>query len=236
MIIHKLIAHHLWHKDDAHFYLLQAQDAIRWMERNGVVLSKGAEVLDLGCGHGIFGAELLKRGCSVLFADESNFLLPELRASQFQVINIDKEGLAKLGKYDLVICSNVLEHLSEPQKFIASIADILKPDGKMYLSWTNWLSPWGGHEFSPFHYFGPRRGHLIFDHLTKKSRIHTPFENLFPTHIGSVLSQIKSRPELSLLKIVPRYYPEFRFLTRIPLVREFLTWNTALLIGKGEKT
>jgi SAM-dependent methyltransferase len=166
-------------------------------------------------------------------------LLPELRPSRFQEINIDQDSLAKLGQYDLVICSNVLEHLANPGQFINSIPELLKPEGRMYLSWTNWLSPWGGHEFSPFHYFGSRRGHLIFDWLTaskrKSTRIHTPFENLFPTYVGSVLSQVQHHRDLRILRMAPRYYPELGFLMRIPLVREFLTWNAALLIGKREK-
>jgi hypothetical protein len=32
MIIHKLIAHHLKHKDDGGFYQLQADDAIEWIQ------------------------------------------------------------------------------------------------------------------------------------------------------------------------------------------------------------
>ena len=235
MIIHKLIAHHLKHHDDAYFYLVQAQDAIRWIEESGVSLGAGTQALDLGCGHGVFGAELMKRGCQVTFADEVKSLVPEAAGSPFRQINIDREDIAKLGEYNVVVCSNVYEHLIKPGQFIDSIHKLLTPNGRLYLSWTNWLSPWGGHEFSPFHYLGARRGYRLFDKFVGRKRNHTPFENLFPTYIGEVLKTIRRHPNLTLLRAAPRYYTEFSFLVHIPVVREFLTWNCALLIGKKGK-
>jgi 2-polyprenyl-3-methyl-5-hydroxy-6-metoxy-1,4-benzoquinol methylase len=232
MIIHKLIAHHLAHKDDPAFYRLQAQDAIRWIEESGVELSGWTEALDLGAGHGVFGAELLKKGCQVTFADETNSLPAELRRERFQQINLDCDDVRKLGTYDLVICSNVLEHLAKPFEFINAIEHLLKPAGRFYLSWTNWLSPWGGHEFSPFHYLGAKRGHLVHDKLTRRQRLHTPSVNLFPTYIGRTLRKIRKHPRLRLVRAAPRYYPEFSFIVRMPLLREFLTWNCSTLIAR----
>ena len=232
MIIHKLIAHHLAHRDDPHFYTLQAVDAIRWIEGSGVLLKGTTKALDLGAGHGIFGGELVKRGCQVAFADESNLLLPELASAPFSKINLDSDDITALGTYDLVICSNVLEHLSKPFEFLASVAKILSPGGHLYLSWTNWLSPWGGHEFSPFHYLGARRGHLLYDKLTGRRRLHTPFVNLFPTSIAQTLRFIRRQPGLRVLRAAPRYYPELAVLLLLPVLREFLTWNCALLIER----
>ena len=232
MIIHKLIAHHLSHRDDPYFYTLQAEDAIRWIQRSGVALKKTTNVLDLGAGHGIFGAALRKLGCPVIFADEAKLLMPELASAPFYKINLDHDDITLLGTYDLVICSNVLEHLSKPFEFIASMGKMLNPGGHIYLSWTNWLSPWGGHEFSPLHYFGARRGHLLYDKLTRRQRLHTPFVNLFPTYIGQTLRFIRQQPGLRVVRAAPRYYPEFAFLLGLPLLREFLTWNCAVLIQR----
>jgi 2-polyprenyl-3-methyl-5-hydroxy-6-metoxy-1,4-benzoquinol methylase len=234
MLIDKLIIHRFKYGNNADFYLLQTNDAIRWIQQSGVVFDKSLKVLDLGCGHGVFGLELLKRGCQVTFADAENWLIPEASHAEFHQINLDQDDIARLGKYDLVICSNVLEHLSNPDKFIATIDQILNVKGKLYLSWTNWLSPWGGHEFSPFHYLGTRRGHLFYDKIMKRRRKHTTYENLFPTYIGKTLKMIRQQSNLHLLKVVPRYYSEFSFLMHIPGLREFLAWNCALLIDKPE--
>jgi SAM-dependent methyltransferase len=233
MIIHHLIRQYLGHRDDPRFYEFQAEDAVHWLERWGVKLGPGTTALDLGCGHGVFGAALAKRGCRVTFSDESQGLLPELAGSPFVRFDIDKDDMAKLGQYDLVICSNVFEHLSKPDQFLASVATTLTPDGKLFLSWTNWLSVWGGHEFSPFHYLGPRRGHLIYDKLVKRPRKHTPYQNLYPTYIGETMRKIRNNPRLKLLRAAPRYYPEFAFLLRLPILREFLAWNCALLIARN---
>jgi len=232
MIIQKLIAHHLKHKDDAYFYKLQADDAVRWIEQSAVKLDQSTRALDLGCGHGVFGRHLAQRGCQVTFADERNLLLPEIANAPFRQINLDQDDIATLGTYDLVVCSNVFEHLSKPNQFLDSAHKILTPSGKLYLSWTNWLSPWGGHDFSPLHYFGPRNGQWLFDKFVKRHRNHTIYLNLFPTYIGQVLRRIRRSGTLQILSAAPRYYTEFSFLVRIPIVREFVTWNCALLLGK----
>src|SRR4030095_16715840 len=104
------------HRDDPVFYSMQAIEAIRWLESHGVSAGAGGKALELGCGHGGFGRELRVRGWEVTFADEANFLLPELRHEPFVPINLDKADLRSLGVYDLVICSNVLEHLREPRR------------------------------------------------------------------------------------------------------------------------
>jgi SAM-dependent methyltransferase len=232
MIIHKLMTQCLRHGDDGTFYLAQAQDALRWIQQSGVALGPQTRALDLGCGHGIIGAELRKRGCQTIFADQENYLWPELRDSPFRQVDLDRDDLAPLGQFDLVVCSNVFEHLAKPYRFLDSAHQILTPSGRLFLSWTNWLSPWGGHEFSPFHYLGPRRGHLLYDKITRRSRKHTPFENLYPTYIGQVLKHIRQSPHLRILRAAPRYYTEFAFLLRLPVLREFLTWNCALLLGR----
>jgi SAM-dependent methyltransferase len=234
MIIHKLLAYGLAHGDNPEFYRLQARDAIRWLERQGVAFGPDTTVLDVGCGHGTFGLELVQRGCRVTFADAVESPPRMIPAGCFRFIDLDRDEVAALGQYAVVICSNVLEHLARPERFIAGIGRALLPHGRLYLSWTNWLSPWGGHEFSPFHYLGARRGHLVFDRLLRRPRRHTPFVNLFPTSIGRTLRWVRQRPELAVLATAPRYYPELAWLTRIPVLREFATWNCALLIGRVE--
>jgi len=231
MILHQLLLRHLRHGDDAVFYQLQARDAIRWMEACGVRLGAATRILDLGCGHGILGGELARRGCRVVFADEQNLLLPDIQG-EFRPFNIDRQPLDELGQYDLVICSNVLEHLVRREEFLAAAHRLLTEGGVFYLSWTNWLSPWGGHEFSPFHYLGARWGVRLWDGLVRRPRKHTPFKNLFPTSIGETLALIRRNPHLRVIRVAPRYYTECAFLVRIPLLREFLTWNCAVLLAK----
>lgn len=234
MIIHKLILHHLRAKDDSGFYEMQADDAIGWILAQGVPIAKGTEAMDLGCGHGIFGKQLREKGAKVLFVDEENYLLDSLAGEPFRRFNIDAEALDSLPQMDLVICSNVLEHLGRQSDFLAGCHRMLKPGGHLYLSWTNWLSPWGGHEFSPFHFLGPKLGPKCYDALVGKARKHTPYVNLFPISIGWTLSALKANKSLTIKSVAPRYYPELKFLMSLPGIREFAAWNCAILLRRVE--
>lgn len=232
MIIHRLVWQHVTGRHDEGFYRHQAREAIAWMAAKGVVVGPGVKVLDLGCGHGVFGLELVRSGCGVTFADKVNWLLPELAQHDFVETDVVRDDIANLGVFDLVVCSNMLEHIADIPVFIAKLGGIIAPGGVLYLSWTNWLSPWGGHEISPFHYLGPDLGTRLYDRLIGKKRLHSPHENLFPTYIGSVVRLVKAQPRLRLLDMAPRYYTEFSFIAKVPVLREFLTWNCAMLIGR----
>jgi SAM-dependent methyltransferase len=232
MIIHKLILQHLRAKDDAGFYEMQADDAINWITSQNVSIDKSTQALDLGCGHGIFGQQLARKGAAVIYVDEENYLPESLSQASFRRFNLDRQPIGELPPSDLVICSNVLEHLGRQEQFLRDCHNLLKPGGHLYLSWTNWLSPWGGHEFSPFHYLGPKLGPKCYDAVVRKPRKHTPNVNLFPIGIGWALSRLRSNANLQVKAVVPRYYPEFRFLMSLPVLREFLAWNCAILLKR----
>lgn len=229
MIIFKLIHHRLKHGNDDEFYRIQARDSIKWMRKHGVDFREGLLVLDLGCGHGIFGNELGNIGCEVVMADVNNWLCPDALAYRFIEVDVNVDDLSKLGQFDLVICSNMFEHIENTDKFLGNIKNIIKPGGMIYFSWTNWLSPFGGHEISPFHYLGPKLGTIVRDKIFSKKRLHTPYVNLFPTYIGTTLKDILTVSGLETIKTSPRYYSELSFIMRLPFIREFLAWNCAVL-------
>ncbi len=39
---------------------------------------------------------------------------------------------------------------------------------------------------------------------------------------------------LRIERLAPRYYSEFAFLVHLPVAREFLTWNCAMLIAESK--
>ena len=230
MILHRLIRHHARHGYDHTFSLMQVDDAIRWLRSQGVTLGSGTRALDLGCGSGTFGQRLREAQCDVAFADEGDWLPAEVPKSCFQRVNIDTDDLARLGRFDLVICSNVLEHLRQPRRLVEAIPTLLRPGGWFYLSWTNWYSPWGGHDFSPFHYLGPDWGPRLFDRVMRRPRMLKPGENLYVTHVGRTLRWLREVPGVEVVHTAPRYFTEFWPLMRLPLVREVAAWNCAVLL------
>ncbi len=134
--------------------------------------------------------------------------------------------------FDIVFCSNLLEHTPSSEPVFDEIARVLVPGGRAWVSWTNWYSPWGGHEIVPLHYLGPRAGLRAWRFLFGEPRKNVPFDALWPTYVGEVLRIARRHPQLELLDAVPRYYPSQRWILRVPGLREVATWNCALSLAR----
>ncbi len=50
------------------------------------------------------------------------------------------------GSFDVTYSSNVLEHVSEPWTMADEMVRVTRPGGLVFLSYTLWYGPWGGHE------------------------------------------------------------------------------------------
>jgi SAM-dependent methyltransferase len=137
------------------------------------------------------------------------------------------------GAVDVCFSSNVLEHVSDPGSLIDEMVRATRPGGLIYLSFTNWYSPWGGHEMSPWHYLGPAFASRRYARRHQRQPKHQLGVNLFALHIGPTLRQLRSRPDVELLDALPRYYPRWcRVLLRVPGLREFATWNLLLILRR----
>ena len=127
MILHQLIwLHRNYEKNAPAFFELQARDAIQWLERGGVHVGPDTQMLDLGCGHGYPGKICAAAGAEVTFADYEDLRLEELKNEAFHQINLNESALEEYGQFDLVMCSNVLEHLSNPNHLIQNLSKIVK--------------------------------------------------------------------------------------------------------------
>jgi SAM-dependent methyltransferase len=200
------------------FYDLQAVKAKEWI---GSPVGSVGSVLDLGCGQGALGRAY---GPHTWYADkERSDLIPK---TNFARVDLDlpssEWGISGFG---LVLCSNVLEHLRHRKQFLEGLWRVGRPGGAIFLSFTPWLSPWGGHEFSPWHYFGKTAG-----------ANHQLGHNLFKTGVAQVLSEIRQCGRYEVLKVAPRFYPEFAAIARVPILREFATWNLAVLLRVGDRS
>jgi SAM-dependent methyltransferase len=136
------------------------------------------------------------------------------------------------GSFDLVVSSNVLEHVADPWPLVDELARVCRPGGHVWLSWTNWLSPIGGHEITPFHYLGPRMGVRVYSAIWRRPpRWNRPGDTLFVTHIGGVLKRLRAG-SMDVLDVAPRYWPSLRALSRMPGIREFAMWNCVVLLRR----
>src|ERR1700722_1010748 len=215
------------------FYTALAEDAADQVARYADL--PGATVVDVGGGAGIFTTAFRARGaaCYLFEPDERELLrrgpVPPgaLLADGFWLPVAD-------GSADVCFSSNVLEHVPDPLGFIEEMIRVTKPGGLIYLAYTNWYSPWGGHEMSPYHLLGADYAARRYVRRHDRAPKHVVGQNLFRVHISPVLRHIRSRPDVQLLDALPRYYPRWcKVLLRIPWLRELLTWNALLIIRRN---
>lgn len=90
-------------------------------------------VLDIGCGNGSIALPIASLGYRVVGVDvDADSIEHASRANRFpnarfEVVEGDSFDLGE--RFDLVICSEVLEHLHEPVPLISTIAHVMKRDG-----------------------------------------------------------------------------------------------------------
>jgi len=189
----------------------------------------GARVLDLGCGHGYDTRAMRDAGAEVVPLDMDP---AKLLATGEPLPGGVRGDATRLpfpdGTFDGVYCSNLLEHTPETPPVFDEIERVLRPGGWAWVSWTNWYSPWGGHEIVPLHFLGPERGLALWRRLFGEPRVNVPYVELWPTYIGRILADVRSRPGLRLVDAAPRYWSGQRWILKVPGVREVATWNCVL--------
>jgi len=103
------------------------------------------KILDVGCGGGILTEALAKLGAQVTGIDlsEASIEAAKLHAKE-QGMNIDYryESIEQVaekhaGEFDAITCMEMLEHVPEPNKTIATCSQLLKPGGHAYFSTIN---------------------------------------------------------------------------------------------------
>lgn len=214
------------------FYASLAEDAIRQVSNYTEIA--GRTVIDIGGGAGHFTAAFRARGadCYLIEPDWSELLSRGERPPG--AIVADGYWLPVADRsVDICFSSNVLEHVSDPVSFIDEMVRVTRPGGVIYLSFTNWYSPWGGHEMSPWHLVGSELAARRYRRRHGREPKHSVGQNLFRVHIGPTLRQMRSRTDVEIIDALPRYYPRWcKVILRIPLVREIAAWNLLLIVRR----
>ena len=119
---------------------------------SNIYLSRGNKILDVGCGEGrhIFGAMDAQSGLNLFGVDmdipsleKSNEGLDFFREMDFNLVKFLQGSIYNLpfqdNELDVVICSEVLEHLEDYNKAIQEIHRVLKPGGYFLASVPSFL-------------------------------------------------------------------------------------------------
>ena len=136
---------HRWWDPAGEFKPLHDINPLRleWISQNANL--EGAAVLDVGCGGGILAESMARRGARVTGIDLSDKALrvAELHlhesqlAVRYEKASAEDYAARHAGKFDLVTCMELLEHVPEPASMVAACARLVRPGGNVFFSTIN---------------------------------------------------------------------------------------------------
>jgi 2-polyprenyl-3-methyl-5-hydroxy-6-metoxy-1,4-benzoquinol methylase len=133
-----------------------------WFEGRKLILSrilkkfinkKKIIILDYGCGVGINLSMLSKYG-KVFYYDKSRLAINYVKKKYYNkkfFINID-ELLKYKNKFDLIVATDVIEHIKNDKKEILKISNLLKKDGYILITVPAFQSLFSSKDISLKHY------------------------------------------------------------------------------------
>ncbi len=104
------------------------------------------DILEVGCGDGVAGAQLACFGHRVTLTDMEDWR--DSRAALLHFLPAELERGLELpdNSFDLLFSYNTFEHLSDPRKCLLEMVRLCRPDGLIHLNFSPlYCSPWGLH-------------------------------------------------------------------------------------------
>ena len=136
---------HRWWDPHGEFRPLHDINPLRldWIDRHAHLAGKS--VLDVGCGGGILAEAMARRSATVACIDLSEKALKvaelHLHESGLHITyeNVSAEDYAErnAGRFDVVTCMELLEHVPEPASMVAACARLVRPGGQVFFSTIN---------------------------------------------------------------------------------------------------
>ena len=228
-------------RDPRRFYTAVAADSVGQLSRYlGPEGLTGKTLLDVGGGPGYFRDAFESAGATYVALDADVGELSRQGTTQVgEPRTVIGDGMRLPfadGSVDVCYSSNVLEHVPDPWAMADEMLRVTRPGGVVFLSYTLWFGPWGGHETSPWHLLGGRYARRRYAERFGQEPKNRFGESLFAVTAGAGLrwARRKRRDRLAdVLAAVPRYHPGWATWTmRVPIVREVTSWNLLLVLRK----
>jgi SAM-dependent methyltransferase len=211
------------------FYSAFAADSVAALAE--FVPLRGRTVLDVGGGPGFFARSFAEAGARYVGVEID--VATDVPAQAFEVRGSGTALPMRTGSVDVTYCSNVLEHVPLGWRLADELVRVTRPGGTILLSFTPWLSPWGGHETAPWHYLGGWRAADRYARRRGRRPKNDFGRSLFAYRVGAALRWARAQPDVEIVRAFPRYHPWWAWwIVRVPGLREIATWNLALVLRK----
>lgn len=218
--------------DPARFYTALAQDSVAQL--GSFVALDGSRLLDVGGGPGYFRDAFRAAGATYLSLDADVGELAGLgEIAPGTVIGSGMQLPFRDGSVDVCYSSNVLEHVPDPWLMADEMLRVTRPGGTVFLSYTVWYGPWGGHETAPWHYLGGRRARRRYARTHGHEPKNKYGESLFRVTVRDGLAWARRQDAGDVVAVLPRYNPWWsHWLVRVPVLREVVTWNLVIVVRR----
>jgi len=219
--------------DPRRFYSALASDSVDQLAQ--YVDLAGATMLDVGGGPGYFRNAFESAGATYYALDADVGELAGLgEIAHGTVIGSGMALPFRDGSLDVCYSSNVLEHVGDPWLMADEMLRVTRSGGTVFLSYTVWFGPWGGHETAPWHFLGGLRARRRYARKYGHEPKNKYGESLFPVTVSQGLAWARTRRSAQVLAVVPRYNPRWSYwMLRFPLLREVVTWNLVVVLRKS---
>ncbi len=109
------------------------------------VTIKGARILDVGCGGGLLSEALAARDADVVGIDLAAASLEVARRHaaesktpvEYKQIDAARLASEEPGRFDVVTCLELLEHVPDPEALVAACSLAVRPGGSVFFSTIN---------------------------------------------------------------------------------------------------
>ncbi len=137
---------------DGDYYFFHQPPARRWSRTTQIYLEQllplesapARTLLDVGCGRGDLLALARARGWQVCGLELSPQAAREARREHGLDVRVGtvESHAGALGRFDAVICTDVIEHVASPRRFVQGLHRLVRPGGHAIVETPNWGSAW----------------------------------------------------------------------------------------------
>ena len=136
---------HRWWDPESEFRPLHQINPLRLDWIDGIAPLAGKAALDVGCGGGILAEAMASRGARVKGIDLSEkalkvaqfHLLESRLAVDYELCPAETLAAREPGRFDLVTCMEMLEHVPDPESPVRACAALARPGAQLFFSTIN---------------------------------------------------------------------------------------------------